>query len=371
MKKKICCFCEQWESGGIESFLAHVLARLDPAHFAIDIVAARLGESVFTEGLARHGVGFYELSGTPRRVLENGRQFQKLLEARLYDVVHLHLYQGLSLRYAWLAKRAGVPVRIAHSHNTALRKSPLRGLKLLLHYGAREVFTGSATTLWACSSAAAGFLFPGNALRRRGCRFIPNGIDTGRFRFNQTVRDEVRRELGLEGAFVIGHVGRLCLQKNQGFLLEAMRSVLSREPEAVLLLIGEGEEQEALARSAARLGLQDRVRFCGVSEHIEGLFWAMDVFAFPSLFEGLGIAAVEAQAAGLRVVASENVPQEANAAGRLQTVPLAWGAQAWAEALSEAPRSTAGRASGAAQVREAGFDIEDVGKGIARFYQET
>lgn len=122
--------CESWESGGIESFLHNILLRMDLTGLEVDIVAAQLKDSVFTQALREHGVRFRELSGSQRNLPENHRRFAALLWERRYDVVHLNIFQGMSLYYAHLAKRAGVPVRIAHSHNTDLRQSLTRPLKL-------------------------------------------------------------------------------------------------------------------------------------------------------------------------------------------------------------------------------------------------
>ena len=360
-KIKVCCFCERWESGGIESFLSNVIHRLDLERVQVDIAAACLAGSVFTEPLQRLGVRFFELSGRQRSLVENHRQFLALLRRERYHVVHLNLFQGLALAYAGTARRAGVPVRIAHSHNTGLRKSGTRPLKLLVHNMAKYIFAREATAFWACSREAAGFLFPKGALNRRGYRFIPNGIEVERFRFDPAVREQVRGELGVEGQFVIGHVGRLCDQKNQDFLLEVFAQVKRRRPESRLLLVGEGELLGRLKEKAGELDVAESVIFYGPASRGERLLWAMDVFAFPSRFEGLGIAAGEAQAAGTPVAASEFVPDEACAGPIFRRLSLDAGTYAWADALLGACRP-ADRASCADRVKEAGFDISGVAR---------
>lgn len=369
-KIKICCFCEKWESGGIESFLSNVIQRLDPEKFQIDIVAACLSKSVFTGPLERLGVRFFELSGRQRGLLQNHRLFSALLRREQYHVVHLNLFQGLSLSYAGTAKRAGISVRIAHSHNTALRKSATKPLKELIHNAAKYIFAGDATEFWACSSNAARFLFPKRALEKRGYRFIPNGIEVERFRFDPSVRDQVRAGLGLEDKLVIGNVGRLCYQKNQDFLLDVFAQVKRRRPESRLLLVGEGEPLEQLKEKARRLNIADCVIFYGVSAHVERLLWAMDVFVFPSRFEGLGIAAVEAQAAGLPVIASEFVPEEACVTPALRKVLLKAGPKQWADALIGA-YPDGGRGAYGNGLNCMGFDISCVVRQIeASFLNE-
>lgn len=283
--KRICCFCESWESGGIESFLASVYTHADLSELEIDIVTSKLLDSVFTARLEKLGIRFYQLSGSQRRLLTNHAMFRRLLRERHYDVLHINAFQSLSLYYAKLAMQAGVPVRIAHSHNTALRKSPLRWAKMLLHRMGRQYLGRYATALWACSRDAANFLFSQRDLAARGYTFIPNGIALSRFRFDPKQREAARAELGCSDGVLIGNVGRLCYQKNQEFLLDILPAILTREPRARLLLVGEGADEEKLRSRAAALNIADRVIFYGVTGGVERLLWAMDVFAFPSRFE--------------------------------------------------------------------------------------
>lgn len=358
--RRICVFCETWESGGIEAFLTNVICHMDLSGLEIDVAAARLGESVFTAPLEERGIRFYQLSGSTRRVAENHRLFRRLLEKRNYDVVHLNAYQALSLAYLHLAERAGVSVRIAHSHSTDLRKSATRSLKLAIHRWAKGKYTDASTCRWGCSRAAAEFLFPSAT----DWTFVPNGIDEERFRFDPVLRKEVRRELGVEEKLVIGNVGRLCYHmKNQTFLIEAFQELLAMHPESVLLLVGEGEDKKKLEQKVRNLGIENRVIFYGTTDRAEQLYWAMDVYAFPSLFEGLGIVAIEAQASGLPVLCSEYIPEEALITPWAVRCPLSGGAKFWAEALLSA-KGAPEREAAAAAVAEAGFGVDEVAEWI-------
>lgn len=364
--KRICCFCESWESGGIESFLASVYTHADLSELEIDIVTSKLLDSVFTARLEKLGIRFYQLSGSQRRLLTNHAMFRRLLRERHYDVLHINAFQSLSLYYAKLAMQAGVPVRIAHSHNTALRKSPLRWAKMLLHRMGRQYLGHYATALWACSRDAANFLFSQRDLAARGYTFIPNGIALSRFRFDPKQREAARAELGCSDGVLIGNVGRLCYQKNQEFLLDILPAILTREPRARLLLVGEGADEEKLRSRAAALNIADRVIFYGVTGGVERLLWAMDVFAFPSRFEGLGIVAIEAQTAGLPVVCSEHIPIEALLSPETRQVPLS-DAAGWAEALLTAAASETTRDSGPEVCQR--FSIDAVAAMIASYYK--
>lgn len=365
-KRRICCFCETWESGGIESFLYNVLSRMDFLKIEIDIVASELRESIFTPELQKKGVQFYELSGNQHNVIKNWRNFQELLAKRKYDVVHLNIFQGLSLYYACLAKCAGVSICIAHSHNTALRKSKTKPLKLALHQISKNVFAGFATDFWACSKLAAEFMFPKRLLSKRGFQFIPNGIDTERFRFNPEIRKKVRAELGITDAFVIGNIGRLCYQKNQAFLLQVFAEVLQKRPESRLLLVGTGELESSLKRQAKELGIANKVIFYGTSNQVEQLLWAMDLFVFPSLFEGLGIVVIEAQAAGLPVICSDRIPCEAYVTPWIHSIRIEENPKIWIEALSEYHEGN--RTQGERWIRKSGFDISTVAEKIKKLW---
>jgi len=364
-KRRICCFCEKWESGGIESFLHNVIMEMDMSQLEIDIAASQICESVFTSDLKEKGVGFYELSGSQRKLGRNHKMFRQLLKERQYDVVHLNIFQGLSLYYAYLAKKAGVKVRIAHGHNSALRRSRTRWLKLALHNMAKSLLAENATDYWACSRLAAEFMFPRDVVERY--EFIPNGIDIEKFRFNDEVRKKVRKDLGIEGKLVIGNVGRLCYQKNQENLIEVFAKLQSERPESVLLLVGEGEMKAELQQQVEKLGIADKVLFYGVTDKVEQLLWAMDIFVFPSRFEGLGIVAVEAQAAGLPVICSDGVPNEAVVSDLVEKVDLRSGVDSWVESILHC-QIDADRLAVHEQVQKSGFAVADVADRIEKVY---
>jgi len=364
-KRKVCCFCEKWESGGIESFLNNVIMRMDLSRLEIDIVAAQICESVFTDELKERGVRFYELSGSQHVLRQNHKMFEQLLHERRYDVVHLNIFQGLSLYYAYLAKKAGVPVRIAHSHNSALRQSKTKWLKIFLHNLAKRKFAKNATDCWACSKSAAEFMFP----HKYKYEFIPNGIDIKKFRFDADVREKVRQKLGVANKLVVGNVGRLCYQKNQEFLLDIFARLQDERPDSVLLLVGEGELKADLQRKAERLNIADKVIFYGVTDKVEELLWAMNVFVFPSRFEGLGIVVVEAQATGLPVVCSDSVPDEAVLTCLVRKNALKDGSRAWADRILDCQMGVDRQAVND-KMKQSGFAVEDVAERIENVYLE-
>lgn len=331
----------------------------------VDIVAACVKDSVFTAELESKGIHFVELSGKLRN-MKNHRLFRQLLKERKYDVVHFNLFQGLSLYYVQIAKEEGVAVRIAHSHGAGLRNSRTKPIKMLLHRIGRRIWASAATDHWACSGQAGAFLF---ARRQTSCTVIPNGIDTNRFRFSEEKRGEICAQLGIEDQILVGTVGRFSQEKNQTFLLDVFAAFLQREPNSRLLLVGEGEERPALLQKTQELGIADRVIFYGTTNAVEEVLAAMDVFVFPSLVEGLGIACVEAQASGLPVLCATSIPAEAKITPMVRSLDLAAGAQRWAQVLSEMPMEHS-RGEGAAMVQRAGYDISDVAFLVSKKYGE-
>jgi glycosyltransferase EpsF len=247
-----------------------------------------------------------------------------------YRVVHSHM-NSISLFTLWAAKQAAVPVRIAHSHSTAGSGEWGRNaIKRALRPFSR-VFP---THFFACSEHAGRWLFGDRSVDRGQATLVRNAIQTDRFRFDPHVRTRVRHDLGLDGALVVGHVGRFCTQKNHSFLIDTFREVLRRCQDSVLVLVGEGELKVAALRHARALGIADSVRFLGLREDVPDLYQGMDVFALPSLYEGLPVVGVEAQCAGLPCVFSNDITKEA-ILSRTATkmIPLAAGVDEWAQSI--------------------------------------
>ena len=360
---RVCIFCERWGSGGIESFISNVLLHMDLHEMEVDIVAACINDSVFTSGLKEKGVRFIELSGKLRSI-KNNRRFLDLLHKRKYDVAHFNLFQGLSLYYVHLAKKAGVPTRIVHSHGAGLRNSRTKVAKLTLHKVGRSLWQDDATDLWACSQPAAKFLFG----HKSYCS-IPNGIDLEKFRFCDAKRECTRKDLGISEKVVIGTVGRLSQEKNHEFLLNVFQKYHSKDSNSVLLLVGDGEDRERLLALAEVLGISESVIFYGTSPHVDDLLCAMDVFVFPSIFEGWGIAGVEAQAAGLPVLCSEGVPKAIHITDAIKSMPRT-DAGAWAEEITRLLNKAIDRQTATDQVKCAGVDILSVANRIFEKYME-
>lgn len=327
---------------GAETWMLHVVRNLDRARFQVDFLVHDAAPGALDPALRELGCGVIPCEGVGRPWTYARGLLDVLRRHGPYHAVHSHVhhYSGFVL---WVAALAGVPVRIAHSHLDTRGPDARAGAGRRAYLAAMaELIRNVATDGLAASDDAGAALFGSAWGRDPRFRVLHCALDMSPFA--ERPAPEVRAELGLgPDDFVIGHVGRLDPQKNHAFLLEAAAEAFRREPRARLLLVGEGPLRPTLERQARALGIADRVRFAGVRRDIPRVvLGAMDVFAFPSLFEGLGLAAVEAQAAGLPVVVSDRVPAAVAVAPHLVAfVPLAAGPAAWADALlatRDAPR---------------------------------
>ena len=297
--------------------------------------------------------------------------YQKALRGiftrNVYPLVHSHI-STLSVFPLFAAWRAGIPIRVSHSH-TAAGRGKGETLRNLMKYTLRNFSRTFATHFCACSRRAGEFQFGKRAMDSGRVKVWPNAIDTGRFAYNEATRAEIRKELGIEGKFVIGHAGRFVHVKNHDFLLEVFREARKMNPQTVLLLAGDGPLFNMFRDKVNELGLSESVIFAGSVPDIERYYQAMDVFIFPSLYEGLGMSAVEAELSGLPVVASTELPDDARFCDNLHFMPLKKSASEWAE---EALRISDGhvRRDMSSYAREAGFDIKVQGAKLSEWYCE-
>lgn len=344
--------------GGLETMLMNYYRHMDREKVQFDFLVHRQERAAYDDEIEALGGIIHRLprlipwSGTYRNALDSF--FAAHPE---YRIVHVH-QDCLSSVILKAAKKHGIPVRIAHSHTSNQDKN----LKYLIKLFYKRSIPVYATELFACGKQAGDWMFGGAPYR-----VMNNAIDTQIYRYDPAMAGNIRRDLGIpEDALVLGHVGRFSPQKNHVFLLDIFGEVCNMEPNAYLLLVGDGELRPKIEEKIRAMGLSDRVILTGVRGDVPELMQAMDVFVFPSLYEGLPVTLVEAQAAGLPCFISDSIPADCDLTVLVERYSLENSALSWAEKICGVRRSQ--HADMRAEIAKAGFDIVENARWLQNYY---
>lgn len=286
------------------------------------------------------------------------RESYRFFKTHRYKTIHSHL-TNLNFFFYPLAKKFGTKNIIQHTHTAKWGltcKSAVRNY-LLLH-----AVWPLITHKLACSAAA------GKAFYGKNFRIVKNGINAEKFAYNPEIRTQKRKELGLEDNFVIGHIGRFSPEKNHKFLLDVFEAVAAKDPFARFVLVGSGSLEKEIQDLALQKGLQDKTLFLGARKDAWKLYQAFDVFVFPSLQEGFGLVAVEAQTAGLPCILADTLPEEVRICN-YQVLALK-DAQTWADKVIALKANRSTRSDCACKIKEAGLSARDIALSVQQFYLE-
>ena len=313
-------------NGGVDAVIMNYYRNIDRSKVQFDFVVDSDSKFIPRDEIESLGGRIY-IVPPYQKIGKYISALVKLFKQNKYQIVHSNI-NTLSVFPLFAAKKAGVPVRIAHNHSTAAKGETKKNI---LKYILRPFSKVFATHYVACSEYAGEWLFGKKAMESGKVTIFNNAIDLNKFKFDEKVRSEVRKELGIEDKFVIGHVGRLCFQKNQEFLIDIFEEVHRRDPNSVLLLIGDGEDREKIERKIKNLRGGGGVILLGNRTDVDRMYQAMDVFIFPSKYEGLGNVVVEAQVCGVPVIVSDNVPEVVRISDGVVFLSLSADIKIWAE----------------------------------------
>ncbi|XJZ58640.1 glycosyltransferase family 1 protein [Lactobacillus delbrueckii subsp. bulgaricus] len=344
---------------GLETMLMNYYRNIDRDQIQFDFLTHRPYKSDYDDEVISLGGKVYY---APRLYPQNYPAYFKwmkqfFVEHPEYRIVHSHI-DSMSYLPLRAAKKAGIPHRIAHSHNTSIDKDFKYPLKQLFRFELPHV----ANHYLACGQDAGKFMY-GN----RHFIVIPNAVEADKFYFNERVRKMKRSALGLEDdQFVVGHVGRLSYQKNHKFILQIFNALSKMDSKAVLLLVGTGEKEEEIRSQIKEFGLENKVMMLGNREDVSELYQAMDVFILPSLFEGIPVVGVESQFAGLPVFFSDKVPTEVKFSSKCQFLSLDATPNEWANTILKA-KSTK-RTGNYEDLKDSPYDIKNSHDILENYY---
>ena len=350
--------------GGAESMVMNLYRNIDRSKIQFDFIIHTENHQDYTDEIASLGGKIYHF---PRFKGYNVSTLKRcwntfFIEHPEYKILHSHVRSYASL-YIPIAKKHGLKT-IIHSHSTSNGK----GFSSLVKRVMQSSLKRKADYLFACSKESGRWLYGDKAIQGDNYRMIPNAVDTEKFAYNPSVREEMRHSLGIaDHITVYGHVGRLHPAKNHPFLLDIFHALHEKDPNTLLLIVGDGELRSEIEQKIQTLGIADCVKLLGSRGDVAELMQAMDIFLFPSRWEGLPVTVVEAQASGLPCYLSDTVTRDVNTSPLVSYLPITNGTTAWVDTILTSDNS---RRDVIADIQSAGFDVTESAKTLTEFYEE-
>lgn len=353
--------------GGAETMVMNLYHSIDTSKVQFDFAIHTKERCIYDSEVEKLGGKIYHV---PRYYILNHIQYmiwwkRFLKQHTEYKVVHAHIRSSAAI-FLFIAKRMK-RIAIAHSHSTSNGAGIQGKIKDIWQWPIRYI----ADYLFSCSDEAGRWLYGKKAAQSSNYRIVPNCIDYKRFAYSENERERVRAEQGIEeNCFVIGHIGRFHEVKNHKFLIQIFEKILDKVSNAKLLLVGDGELREETEQRCEILGIREQTIFAGLQSHTEEFYQAMDVFLFPSLWEGFGMSIVEAQAAGLPCIISDTIPRNVQVTDLVVPESLDKAPEIWAKKSMEyMGRKRIGLTPEQDKKMEK-FDSKLVAKEMERFYLE-
>lgn len=351
--------------GGIESYMMNYYRSFDRNKIQIDFVSIGLIRSEYDEEIELLGGNIYYIPKKSKNYFGYIRALRKIFKSNKYKIIHTHM-DAMGMTVLKEAKKYNIPIRIAHSHNTQHLTNNF--LKFLINEYARKNINKYATHMFACSEIAGRWLFGDKAFEDGKVTIIKNAIQVEDFIFDNIERNKLRKDFSiLDNELVVGHVGRFDYQKNHEFILEVFAELLKLIPNSKLVLIGDGELREKIENKISMLNIKDNVLLLGVRNDVNKLYNLFDIFILPSIFEGLGIVAIEAQINGLQCILSDQVPREAKITEKVRFLSVD-NSKSWAKMIYENLSKRDKRVIDKNEIKKLGYDINIESKKLERLY---
>lgn len=319
----------KWLGGGVESVVMNYYRNIDRQKIQFDFICDNDSTNIPYQEIEKLG-GRVILVPPYQKLPQYIKELKKIFKENKYKIVHSHI-NTLSVFSLFAAKKVGIPVRIAHSHSTTNKKEKKKNLMKQVLRPFSKIY---ATDYMCCSELAGRWLFGNKVYNQGKVYLLNNAIDLDKFKYDERVRKNKRKELGIrEDTLVVGHIGRFVEQKNHRFLIDIFNEVHKKNSNAILLLAGQGPLQEEIRSKVNELNLNDKVIFLGQIDDAYRIYQVIDVFVLPSLYEGLPVVGVEAQASGLLCELSSAMTKETKVLETTRFTTLDTSAKEWASII--------------------------------------
>lgn len=356
---------EELGMGGIQSFIMNVYRNINRDRIQFDFLLSTDKVGAFEDEIQSLGGKIYRVTARRKSIWRNKTDLKAFFnEHNEYSCIHCHYSNLSNIMPLVIATRKGIPVRIIHSHSTHLSANPLHKL---LHQINKKRIDKYATLFFACSDLAGKWLFEGtNGYKSQ--ILINNGIQIDKYLYNEDIRKEYRKKLGLtDDELVIGNTGRLSQPKNHLFIIEVFNEIIKLNENSRLVLVGDGPEKESINDRIKTLGIENYVTMMGARRDVPQLLQVFDCFLMPSKWEGFPVALIEAETAGVPAFVSDTVTRQAQLNKNVEYLDLNIGAKAWAECIVKGLEK-AERIHGASAIIDAGFDIKRTAEQLTKVY---
>ncbi len=352
-------------NSGTSNVVMNYVRQSCDSNYIIDVVVYKKSQQTLIKEIEALGGQVFKLSEIKANsYLKFRKEFANVIKDNDYKIIHGHLANSVFL-YMSEAKKAGVPIRIIHSHSTTSSSNIFKRLRNgILNY----FIPGNCNYYVACSSTAAQNLFS-KFINLEDVTVLPNCIDSNKFRYNQEVRNVLKEQYNVKDNFIIGHVGRFEKEKNHCFLINTFYTYKNFSSNSKLILIGDGSLTNEIKAMIEDKGLTNDVLILGVIDNVNQFYQLFDCFWLPSLFEGFGIAALEAQCSGLPCIVSENVPKDVMLAECISSVELN-NTGKWIELTKQAECDIDNRRDNSAFLKSLGYDVAEQGKRLFKLYDK-
>lgn len=349
--------------GGVETYIINLVKNIDKERFEVDFLIQDEITGINKEKIQGCYHNIYKVENLKKHPIRAIKTLKKLYKENSYDVIHLNISTASSALYALPCKLFSRNTKIIiHSHNGGDKNK-------LQHYIFRKIINGIADERLACSKLAGQWMFGRKMVGLDKVIITNNAIETDRFLYNEEKRNKIRQELNLkESDFVIGHVGRFNPQKNHLGMIEFFEEAVRQDNSLKLMLLGTGELEKEIKEKVIQKGLDKNVIFLGVKSNINDYYQAMDIFILPSLFEGLPIVGIEAQASGLKCVFSDNVTREVDITGNVEFLSIEK-PEEWKNCILNLKTAKNIRNNQKETIEQRGYDIKNQTKQIERIYE--